>query len=270
MSMTIGQLERALLAQFPASDAESWDRTGLVVGDPGEPVRKVAIALDPTISAIEEAARSGANVLVTHHPPFLDAPNQFQPANSVAVVSGANVWAAIRNDVALMCFHTALDVSHAAQIMLPGMIGATQTCVLDPLPHDRTKGYGQLCTIDSSDGVSLSELASICLEMFDRAPRVWGNPDAIIRTVVTGTGSGGNLTAPCIAHDVDCLICGELKYHAALDLSQAGVNVIELGHDVSELPLTSPLREAVKLSEICDESIIMIDQNSNWHIPAAH
>ena len=33
-NMTIGGLEKALLKEFPAEDAEKWDRTGLLV-DPG-------------------------------------------------------------------------------------------------------------------------------------------------------------------------------------------------------------------------------------------
>ena len=51
--LSVGALEQALLAEFPAADAEEWDRTGLLVGDPAAPVRAVAVALDPTVSAIE-------------------------------------------------------------------------------------------------------------------------------------------------------------------------------------------------------------------------
>ena len=32
-AVTTGALERALLAEFPAADAEPWDRTGMSVGD---------------------------------------------------------------------------------------------------------------------------------------------------------------------------------------------------------------------------------------------
>ena len=31
---TIGKLEKDLLHIFPSADAEEWDRTGLLVGDP--------------------------------------------------------------------------------------------------------------------------------------------------------------------------------------------------------------------------------------------
>ena len=54
--LSVGAFEQALLAEFPAADAEEWDRTGLLVGDPAAPVRAVAVALDPTVSAIDAAA----------------------------------------------------------------------------------------------------------------------------------------------------------------------------------------------------------------------
>ena len=65
---------------MPAADAEDWDRTGMTVGDPARLVEKVAVALDPTPEAVREAAARGANVLVTHHPAYLEAPEAFGPA----------------------------------------------------------------------------------------------------------------------------------------------------------------------------------------------
>mgnify|MGYP002916454187 FL=1 len=77
--MVVGELERELLRKMPASDACSWDRTGMLVGNPMDTVRGVAVALDPTIHAVEEAHAHGANVLLTHHPVFIDAPDAFMP-----------------------------------------------------------------------------------------------------------------------------------------------------------------------------------------------
>ena len=57
-SLTVGKLEEALLKDFPAQDAEEWDRTGLLVGERDLPLAGVAIALDATVPAIAEAWRS--------------------------------------------------------------------------------------------------------------------------------------------------------------------------------------------------------------------
>lgn len=63
-NMTIGGLEKALLKEFPAEDAEKWDRTGLLVGERSLPVTRVAVALDATPAAVAAAAEAGANVLL--------------------------------------------------------------------------------------------------------------------------------------------------------------------------------------------------------------
>ncbi|MDO4443382.1 MAG: Nif3-like dinuclear metal center hexameric protein, partial [Slackia sp.] len=69
---TIGALVGVLSEMFRPCDAEPWDRTGLLVGDAAAPLAGVACALDPTLDAIERAEACGANVLLTHHPAFLD------------------------------------------------------------------------------------------------------------------------------------------------------------------------------------------------------
>ncbi len=271
-SMTIGELERALLREFPAADAEAWDRTGLLVGERGLPVAKVAVALDPTVDAIDQAARIGASVLITHHPAFLTPPAAFAPEPSVAASPGAGVWAAIRNQVALMSFHTALDVSPNAARVLPGMLGLRFTgrfaC---PLATSRRKGYGQVCEVPGNEDApeTLARLAARCTAVFGRAPRVWGSADAPVRRAVTATGSAGEVGSAALALGADVLICGEVKYHAALDLSRAGLAVIELGHDVSELPLVAVLAEACGRIGVPDDAIIAIDQTDNWWYPEA-
>ncbi len=271
-SMTVGALEEALLKEFPAEDAESWDRTGLTVGERALPVTKVAVALDPTVKAIGEAAAAGANVLVTHHPAFLAAPDNFAPEASVALSSGAGVWAAIRHQAALMDFHTALDVSPQVARVLPGMLGLRFTGrFAEPLAGSRRKGYGQISEVPANDDApeTLARLAARCTAVFGRSPRVWGDPDKPVRTAVTATGSAGPTGKVALAAGADVLICGEVKYHEALDLSQAGLAVIELGHDASELPLTAVLAEALCKAGVPENAVVVIDQSDNWWHPEA-
>ena len=78
--MIVAELERALLARYPKTDAESWDHVGLSVGDPAAQITGVACALDATEANVHRALEAGANVLLTHHPRhfvrrMLHAPN---------------------------------------------------------------------------------------------------------------------------------------------------------------------------------------------------
>ena len=75
--MIVAELERALLARYPKADAEGWDHVGLSVGDPAAEITGVACALDATEANVRRAQEAGANVLLTHHPIYIKAPEAF-------------------------------------------------------------------------------------------------------------------------------------------------------------------------------------------------
>lgn len=265
---TVGALEQALLASYPAEDAEEWDRTGITVGDPADLVRGVAVALDPTIEAVHAAADAGANVLLTHHPAFLEPIGSFRPAASVAENPGALVWAAIKEGVSLISYHTALDVSADAQRMLPGMLSLSFQRVLEPTDPSGAKGYGQVCAVGEADGsLTLAQLAARCTSVFGRQPRVWGDFGRPLARIVTTTGSAGSLGRACLRERIDCLVAGEVKYHEALALAEAGLAIIELGHDVSELPFAAVLAAATRRAGVPEDAIKVLDQGDNWTLP---
>ena len=170
--------------------------------------------------------------------------------------------------VALLSYHTALDVSAQAQRVLPGMLNLQFRSVEVPLASSKRKGYGQRCTVRAGDGpLTLGQLAARCTSVFARQPRVWGDFSRELERVVTTTGSAGDVAATALHDQVDCLVCGEIKYHEALALSQAGLTIVELGHDTSELPLAAVLAAAVEGAGVPGELITIIDQGDNWSYP---
>ncbi len=266
--LTVGQLELALLKQFPREDAEEWDRTGLLVGDPSALVTGVAVALDVTRDAIEAAQRIGVNVLLTHHPAFLEPPATLSPSYAAAPTTGVNAYLAVQKGIALMNFHTALDVSVAATRLLSGMLNLDFEGIIQPIAPGSNKGYGQLCVVRTSDKpFRLSHLAARCTSVFGRVPRVWGDSAANIERLVIANGSAGNTIDAALRAGATCLVCGEVKYHAALDAVQAGLSIVELGHDVSELPLCALLAQAAIDAGVEAESVHILDQSGNWTTP---
>ena len=71
MQLTLADVVGVLEDLYPPHTAQSWDRVGLVAGDPTQPVGRVHFAVDPTMAVIEEARALGADLLVTHHPLLL-------------------------------------------------------------------------------------------------------------------------------------------------------------------------------------------------------
>ena len=266
--LTVGLLERALLTRFPRDDAEPWDRMGLLVGDPSSPVEGICVALDVTGTAIETAEKLGANVLLTHHPAFLEPPACISPSRVVAPSTGANVWAAATKGVALMNFHTALDVSDEARGLFMELLGVDFERMLVSSGANPSKGYGYVCSVRESDKpFKLAHMAARCTSVFGRAPRVWGDMDRKIGSVVFANGSAGNVADACVTAGIDCLVCGELGYHLALDASQAGLCIVELGHDASELPLVAVLAQAAIEAGVAPDSVHVLDQSGNWLVP---
>lgn len=268
--LSVGELELALLARFPREDAEPWDRTGLLVGDPLAKVSGVAVALDATQAAIRAAAKAGANVLLTHHPAYLDPPETLSPSRDRATPAGVNAFTAAQLGLALMNFHTALDANLPATRLFPHMLSLDFERLLLPHEGDAEKGYGQLCIVRESDKpFTLARMAARCTSVFNRMPRVWGDMAAKVERVVVANGSAGGVVDACLLAHADCLVCGEIKYHAALDASQAGLAIVELGHDVSELPLVALLAQAAIDAGVAPDDVFILDQSANWSTPDA-
>lgn len=269
-SLLVGDLERALLREIPACDACTWDRTGMLVGNPLDAVRGVAVALDPTIPAIKAAQQAGANVLLTHHPVFIDAPEMFTPASMQGHTPGAVIRYACERGISILSFHTALDVSLAGLDALPSLLRLEGIDTLEPLSEGSMKGFGRICVPEGEEadtGISLRHLSARCVSMLGTLPRVWGSPDRMLRRIVTSGGSAGSMIDACFDKGIDCMICGEVKYHEALDASLSGLCLIELGHDVSEFPLCTLLAAHAEAAGVSHDCITMIDQKNNWYTP---
>lgn len=89
----------------PISLAEPWDRVGWQLGDPGRPVDRVMLALDPCAVSLEEAAHRGVGLMVTHHPLFLKP----LPRICLDEVLGRLVSSFLQQGIGLYVAHTNLD-----------------------------------------------------------------------------------------------------------------------------------------------------------------
>ncbi|GAB3894848.1 Nif3-like dinuclear metal center hexameric protein [Spirosoma agri] len=101
----IRQLTAYLEAFAPLAYQESYDNSGLLVGDPGTAITGVLVTLDTTEAVIDEAVAKGCNVVVAHHPIIFKG---LKKLNGKTYVE-RTVIKAIKNDVAIYAAHTNLD-----------------------------------------------------------------------------------------------------------------------------------------------------------------
>lgn len=104
---SLGDVVGLLDRRYPPGTAEQWDRVGLAVGDPDQPVRRVLLAVDPVLDVVDEAISWGADLVVTHHPLLL------RGVHSVAATTakGAVVHRLVRAGIGLYTAHTNADVA---------------------------------------------------------------------------------------------------------------------------------------------------------------
>ncbi len=89
---------------FPPALAETWDNIGLQLGEPEAPVRRVLVALDPTLAAVRQAGSDAA--LVCHHPLLIgDLPRRLDLSTPL----GRVIQRATSHRVAIIAAHTNAD-----------------------------------------------------------------------------------------------------------------------------------------------------------------
>lgn len=104
---TVADLVKALDGIAPFDLAFSFDKVGLQVGDASSPASRVLVTLDRSLAAVARAVEIGAQAVVSHHPLL------FHPLGSVLENDhvGRTVRELVRNDVALIAYHTNWDMA---------------------------------------------------------------------------------------------------------------------------------------------------------------
>ncbi|MCX6276293.1 MAG: Nif3-like dinuclear metal center hexameric protein, partial [Bacteroidetes bacterium] len=93
----------------PLSLQESYDNSGLIVGDHSNEVKGILIALDCLEEVIDEAVKQNCNLVITHHPIVFSGLKKLNGKNYVE----RTIIKAIRNNIAIYAIHTNLDNVYA-------------------------------------------------------------------------------------------------------------------------------------------------------------
>ncbi len=130
--MKLKELIATLEAWAPSSYQESYDNSGLIVGDKNVEVNGCIICLDSTEEVIDEAIDTGVNLVIAHHPIVFKGLKRFNGSNYVerAVIK------AIKNDINIYAIHTNLDnVRSGVNAKISDLLGLQNQKVLLPKPN---------------------------------------------------------------------------------------------------------------------------------------
>lgn len=270
--MTVGELERRLFEAFPRADAESWDQPGLAVGDRDTHVERIAFSLDMSARAVIQAHKKGCKTLVTHHPPYIKTgPVEFGPQGQQATSGpGRMVYEAASRGINVIAMHTNADRAVAVRMAYAKALECDCLGNFEHLLDDRRTvqgtGFGALLAPAWGGPATLEQLAQRCKQAFGGSPRIWGESSRQLERIafLNGSWSDPALYSTCIANGIDCIVLGETKYHLCVD-AQPHLAVIDLGHDVSEFPIVSVLRDRVASFGVDERDLVVLDcPDVNW------
>lgn len=103
--MKLIEITRYLESRAPLSLQESYDNSGLLIGDPEMDIHGVLVCLDSIEEVIDEAISKGLNLVIAHHPIVFSGLKRFTGKTYIERV----VMKAIRHNIALYAIHTNLD-----------------------------------------------------------------------------------------------------------------------------------------------------------------
>ncbi|MEE2954197.1 MAG: Nif3-like dinuclear metal center hexameric protein [Bacteroidota bacterium] len=108
---------------------ESYDNSGLLLGNSELEVTSALIALDCTESIIEEAIQNKCNLIITHHPLIFSKLSKITGSDYIQRI----IIKAIKHDIAIYAIHTNLDnIYHGVNHRISEKLGLVNTAILSP------------------------------------------------------------------------------------------------------------------------------------------
>ncbi len=260
-TVRLEDVARLLEKIAPAHLAEDWDNCGLQVGSTQWKIKKIWVALDPLLPVMEEAARHQVDMLITHHPLI------FNPLKRIDLETpeGKVIAAALENRIAVYTAHTNLDIAAGGiNDLLAQKIGLHH---LVPMVEAKTGnnsdepvdamgvGIGRIGQLEPPRSLH-QWIVDIKKSFGLQKVRVAGNLDQVIQRAAVCSGSGGSLLSDFLNSDAQVFVSGDLRYHDARAVEDAGRAFIDIGHFASEHIILDKLEK--KLGSAVE--------NLNWNV----
>ena len=237
---TVACLVDLLERRFPPAWAESWDRVGLVVGEPDAQVRRVLLVVDCMPETVEQAVEVDAQLIVSHHPLLL------RGVSSVAATSykGRLIHRMIRAGIALYTAHTNADVAYpGVSDALADRIGLLDQRPLRQVGDDPRRGFGRIGRLPTTMTLAaFTQRVAAVLPATAWGVRAAGPPQRPVSTVAVCGGAGDSFFADAMAAGVDAYLTADLRHHPASEfISEDGPALLDAAHWATERLWLDPL-----------------------------
>lgn len=214
-----------------------------------EEVTKVALAVDASLNAFEQAAEVGADMLIVHHGLF------WGPAKAVVGPHRRRIAYLLQRDISLYAAHIPLD----AHREVGNNWGLARVLRLEQLePFATFKGMPVGCKGRFESPVDLHDLADRIEKALGESVLVHaGGPDAVSTLgIVTGSAAWDVVTAH--QEGLEAFLTGEPKHDVFHEVFERGMNALYAGHYMTETVGVNLLGERLQQEFDLDTEFILL------------
>lgn len=216
----------------PVALAETWDNVGLMLGHRDKVVKCVMLALDMTEQSVQQAIAAKADMLITHHPAIFNKLSNITDT----VWQQSLLLRLAENGIAVYSAHTNLDCAiDGVNDVLAAALEMEQVETLDDSNGLGRIGYVKETCLDDFAGYVKNQLGSSYVTFASAGKNVH-------KLAICG-GAGSDLIHIALAKGADTLLTGDVKYHSAQEAVFNGLNIIDAGHQPTELPVVKHLAD---------------------------
>ncbi len=248
--MKIKEITNRIEEFAPVELAESYDNVGLMVGTLNRECSGIVVALDLTMSVVDEAIKNGCNLILTHHPFLFYAIKCIDTDTS----KGELISKLMKHDITVYSAHTNLDECENGLCMtLAKKIGGENL---------ENNGGGVLCDIEPTTLVELAKHVAKTLK--DDSVKFVGDENRIVRKAFCICGGGASNSAYDLAKSsADVFLTGDFKHNHYVDAENDDFPIVEFSHYSSEV-FVADLFE--KILADCGVKIIKAKQNCPFKV----
>ena len=246
---------KVLESVAPPAIQESWDNSGLSVGDTGTDVKSAILALDCTEDVIDEAVETGANMIITHHPLIFRGVKQITPETN----TGRMLIKAIKEDLVIYSLHTNMDkVISGVSGKMAQKLGLEDISFLKADPSGDT-GTGLVGNLPHP--MSYSELvAKVKREFSVKCIKSSAVPVETVSRVALCGGSGSSFADDALNTGAQVYITGDISYH--LFFTEKGFTIMDIGHYESETGVLEVIKD-ILLKKMPTFAVRIAAKNNN-------
>lgn len=210
--MKIAEIYQILDEVAPFEAQESWDNSGLLLGNMDDEFDKIYASIDLDSNLIQKIEKN--SLVITHHPLIFKGLKSLNPS----VYPSNLIYEIIKKDIKLISMHTNFDKFVLNQFVASEILGYEIAEIRDFLVFFEVNKIFDEFAKEIKQKLKILNLRVVKASEF-------------IKIATLCTGSGADLLG---SFKSDCFLTGDLKYHSALESLENRISLIDINHFESE------------------------------------